>query len=644
MVDLAEQALGRGLTEGWRPDPVFTVSEWADENRVLVAETTRLHGRWRTERTPYLREIMDCLSVYSPVRHVALMKGSQIGGTELGLNFLGYIIHAAPNPTMAVYPRVEDAEDVSKSRVAPMIEATPALAERVRERVSRGSGNTISLVRFRAGFLKFSGANSAASLKSKPICNLFRDEIDEYPDDVDGQGDPLALSEVRTNTYERKKKILDVSTPTVEGASKIETLYKASDRRRYYIPCPECGHMDFLTWRDVAHHHIEFDEATPELVHMVCSGCGAAIEERHKPDMLARGEWRATAESDGRVRGYHLSALYSPLGWLSWEEILRRFLQAKKDPSLLKTWVNTVLGESWKDDRGAPPKEEVILGRAEEYAAEVPAGVGALVMSVDVQADRLEWIVKGYGADEESWLIARSAIPGDPQKAEVWEELDRVRRQTWRHESGQKLRLDIVTIDSNYKSDHVYRYCRMHSDQRVYAVRGGSVYGVPLVGRPTAKNPYGARLYTLCTSSGKDTVYARLKISPPQPGAPAPGYMHMPAWIDRDYVEQLTAERPFPKWIPRQGSVIEYRKLEGRRNEALDCEVYALAGLYILGLGFVRGLKERARRYAQPVLGLDAPGGAAAAPAPEPAPEPPAPAPRASRRPQRGGWVKGWRR
>ena len=650
-MDSATAALSRGFAAGWLPDPVILPSEWADRYLELPAETTREHGHYRIGRTPFLREPMDCLSVYSPVRHVVFMKPAQIGASTMLRALIGSFIHNTPGPIMYLNPTVELAEDASKDHISPMIQAVPELAALVRENRSRASGNTIDLKKFRGGFLKMSGANSAVSLRAKAIRFLLRDEIDAYPDDVDGEGDPLALSEERTNSYTEICKILDLSTPTIDGFSKIQKLYLTSDQRRYFIPCPECRHLDFLTWRDVAHHSIEFDEARPELTHMRCSSCHATIEERHKPWMLAEhghgglAEWRPTAESDGQVRGYHLSGLYSPLGWLPWEQLVRRFLRAKKDRSLLKVWVNTGLGETWKEDASdGPPKEEVLLARAEKYPAEVPAGVGCLVMSVDVQADRLEWIVKGYGADEESWLIARSAIPGDPLKDDVWTDLDRVRRQAWKHESGQKLRADIMTIDSNYSADRVYKYCRTHAGDRVYAVRGGNLVGVPLVGRPTANNAYRARLYTLCTGSGKETIYSRLKIGRPQAGMPEPGYMHLPEWIDRDYVEQLTAETSFPQWVPGKGTVRVWRKKEGVRNEALDCEVYALAGLHILdrgGMGFIRGLKERARRFAHPVLGLEAPAGEAAAPAPPP--EPLAPA-RASRRPQRGGWVTKWRR
>lgn len=641
-MDAAELALSRGLAAGWRPEPVLRVSEWADRHRMLVAETTREHGSWRTDRTPYLREIMDAMSVHHPARRVVFMKGAQIGGTEMALNVVGYVIHNAPGPMMYVNPTIELAEDTSKDKISPMIQATPELAKVVRENRSRASGNTILEKKFRGGFLKLAGANSAVSLRAKSIRFLLRDEIDAYPDDVDGEGDPLDLSEARTNTFSRNKKILDLSTPTIRDVSKIERAYLTSDQRRYFLACPACGHRDYLLWRDVAHHRIEFEEGRPETAHMVCSGCGAHVDEVHKPAMLAGGEWRPTAAGDGATLGYHLSALYSPLGWLSWAEIADRFLKAKKDPAKLKVWVNTCLGESWREDNDTPDAA-AILGRVERYPAEVPAGVGSLVLAVDVQADRLEWKLKGYGDGEESWLIARSAIPGDPESAQVWRDLDEVIGQEWEHESGQKLRVDITVIDSNFLADHVYRFCRARVDRRVFAVRGGGTQGQPLVGRPTASNAYRARLYTLCTDTGKEIVYGRLRISRPQPGVPSPGYMHMPDWIDEDYVAQLTAERPYRKYVRGRGSVRAWSLPGGRRNEALDQEVYALAGLYILGQGFIRGLGARAARYAQPVLGLGAPTGVPGETGP-PAPAAPATPGQHPAAPRRGGWVTRWRR
>lgn len=337
---------------------------------------------------------------------------------------------------------------------------------------------------FDGGLLIITGANSGAGLRSTPIRFLFMDEVDEYPGDVDGQGDPVALAEKCTATFSRRKVLL-TSTPTIKGLSRIEREFLDSDQRRYFLPCPRCGHMDYITWRDPAHHHIEWAEGQPTTAHMICGGCGERVEERHKTDMLARGEWRPTAASDGRTAGFHLSALYSPLGWKSWAQCAAEFLRAKEDPFRLKTWVNTVLGETW-EECGDSVEAGSLMARLERYPAEVPTGVGALVAAVDVQGDRLEVVVKGYGSAEESWLVAFTQIHGDPARETVWHELDRFLAQEFEHESGQKLRIDCTVVDSGgAHTEQVYRYARSRLGRRVFAVKGGSITGRPLVERPS---------------------------------------------------------------------------------------------------------------------------------------------------------------
>src|SRR6185503_10383204 len=278
--------------------------------RFLSSTASSEPGRWRTSRTPYLREIMDCLSPSHLAKRVVVMAGAQIGKTECGNNWIGNVIHRAPGPMLMVQPTVEVAKRVSKQRLAPMIESTPALRERVAEPRSRDSGNTVQVKEFDGGVLIITGANSSAGLRSMPIRYLFMDEVDEYPGDIDGQGDPVVLAEKRTSTFARRKVLL-TSTPTIKGLSRIEREFLDSDQRRYFVPCPHCGHMEQLTWRDPSHHRIEWEDGRPETAHMVCGACAVRVEERCKPDLLAHGEWRTTAAGDGRTAGFHLSALYS---------------------------------------------------------------------------------------------------------------------------------------------------------------------------------------------------------------------------------------------------------------------------------------------------------------------------------------------
>ncbi|HTK30721.1 MAG TPA: phage terminase large subunit family protein [Candidatus Saccharimonadaceae bacterium] len=621
-LEVYREAFASGLT----PDPDTTISQWADEHRALSEVASSEPGPWRTARTPYLREIMDALSPSHPAERVVVMKGAQIGGTECGNNWIGYVIHRAPGPMLMVQPTVEIAKRVSKQRIAPMIEATPALRERVAESRSRDSGNTVQVKEFEGGLLIITGANSGAGLRSMPIRFLFMDEVDEYPGDVDGQGDPVALAEKRTATFSRRK-ILLTSTPTIKGLSRIEREYLESDQRRYFLPCPLCQHMDYVLWRGPDHHHIEWEEKRPETAHLVCGGCGGRIDERHKTEMLAKGEWRPTATGNGRTAGYHLSALYSPLGWKSWAQCAAEFLQVKEDPFRLKTWVNTVLGETW-EERGDSVPAGSLFARLERYQAEVPVGVGVLVAAVDVQGDRLEAVVKGYGAEEESWLIAFTQLHGDPAREEIWFELDRFLGQEFEHVSGQKLRVERTVVDSGgAHTEHVYRYAKRHAGEGVFPIKGGSNTGRPLVERPSIHNRYRVPLFVLCVDTGKDLVFSRLRI--PTPG---PGFVHLPEWVDEEYLAQLTAEKMIRKYVKGRGAVRHWIKLR-ERNEALDLEVYALAALHILGQSFIRTLEGEAAKFAQTALAPVEPDIAQSAPTASSF---------IQRLPRRSGWVTGW--
>lgn len=610
------------FAEGWKPEPDLTVSQWAAEHRYLDSKASAEPGLWRNERTPYLVEIMDALSPSHPAKRVVFMSGAQVGKTECGNNWIGFTIHNAPAPTLMVQPTVEMAKRVSKQRLAPMIEASPVLQERVSEARSRDSGNTTFVKEFPGGLLILTGSNSGAGLRSMPIKNLFADEVDEYPGDVDGQGDPVSLAEKRTTTFPRRK-IFVTSTPTIKGLSKIEAEFLRSDQRRYYVPCSHCGNMDWMRWEN-----IRWEKGHTETAALMCLQCTELIPERMKTDMLAAGEWRATAEGDGTV-GFHLNGLYSPIGWTSWAEIAAEFIAAKDDVFLYKTWVNTRKGESW-EERGEMIDADSLQTRLEDYGEigeeriEVPHGVGVLVASVDVQGDRLEAKVKGYGIREESWLVAYTQIPGDPVKDETWFELDKFRRQKFLHASGQRVPVTITTVDSGGNhTEQVYKYCKSRLSERVFAIKGGSERGKPVVPqRATNRNRYRARLYVLCVDSAKEIIMSRLKIK-----EEGPGFMHLPTWVhpdhDPEYLEQLVSEKAVWRWVKNKGTVRDWIKTRDR-NEALDLEVYCLAALYILGRAYIKSLPELA-------LALSAPPGDEKDEAPAPVTQ------------RRKGWVSGWK-
>ena len=323
--DGAEDLL-RAWRDGLTPDPDLTVSAWADKHRVLSSRGANEAGPWRTSRTPYLREIMDTLSPSHPCQRVAFMKGSQVGATESGGNWIGYVIHHAPGPMLAVQPSVELAKRFSQQRIDPLIEESPVLREKVAPARSRDSGNTVLSKEFPGGILVMTGANSAVGLRSMPVRYLFLDEVDAYPPSADDEGDPVALAEARTRTFSWRRKVFLASTPTIKGLSRIEREYEASDQRRFFVPCPHCGERQWLRFE-----RLRWEKGKPETAAYHCEGCEQPIAEHHKTQMLAAGEWRpATTSADPLTIGFHLSSLYSPVGWLSWERIAREW-EASQD-------------------------------------------------------------------------------------------------------------------------------------------------------------------------------------------------------------------------------------------------------------------------------------------------------------------------
>lgn len=568
-----------------KPPPELTVSEWANRNRYLAASSAAEPGRWRTDRVPFMREIMDCLSAGSPVQDVCLMKGAQVAGSESGNNWIGYIIDQDPGPTMMVQPTVETAKNYSQKRIAPMVSSSPALRTKVNDSRSRDSGNKTLSKEFPGGFLIITGANSAAGLRSNPIKNLFLDEIDAYLPDVDGEGDPVDLAFARTRTFAMRK-VFKISTPTISGQSRIEAEYSATDQRHYFVPCPHCEHMHILEWRNFIIPKDEVGQMVPDEAFMACPECGGKLEEHHKTWMLANGKWRATAPQHAhpRKRGYHLSALYSPMGIFAWADCAEEWRKAQRDRKRLKVFVNTILGECFEEEQGEELEHEALFGRREEYEAMVPRPVLILTAGVDVQDDRLEAEVVGWGPGKESWGIEYRRFLGNPSQPLVWNDLDEYLRREFSRGDGAELKVSCCFVDSGgHHTQEVYRFARAREGRRVFAIKGRGGAGVPFVGRHTRNNKVKAALIPLGVDEGKETLWSNLKIE--QPGEP--GYCHFPSNAGRGYDEAyfkgLTSERrlltyekgrPVMRWKRKPGST--------RRNEPLDIRNYAMAALELL--------------------------------------------------------------
>jgi phage terminase large subunit GpA-like protein len=584
------------LSQAWRdgltPDPALTVSEWADRHRILSPRASAEPGRYRTDRTPYMRAIIDALSPTHPARRIVVMKSAQVGFTEGGNNWIGYVIHHAPGPMLAVQPTVELAKRFSRQRIDPLVNESPALRERVKPARSRDAGNTVLSKEFPAGLLVITGANSAVGLRSMPARYLFLDEVDAYPPSADEEGDPVALAEARTRTFSWRSKVLLGSTPTIHGLSRIEREYEASDQRRYFVPCPHCLEMQWLRFE-----RLRWDKGKPETAHYDCEFCDGRIDEHHKTAMLEAGEWRPTAEAqDPGTIGFHVSALYSPVGWLSWENIARLWEAATSDEAK-RSFKNSVLGETWVEVGEAPDWQRLYERRETWQIGTVPSGGLFLTAGADVQKDRIEVDVWAWGRGLESWLVEHVVVEGGPEQAATWEELGRLLDRTWPHAHGTRVGIAKLAIDTGYEAPAVYTWARRAGFAQVSPIKGveGFNRAAPVIG-PTyvdvseggKKLRRGARLWTIAVATFKSETYRFLRLAAPtdeeiEAGARFPaGYIHLPRGAEAEWVKQLVAEQLVTVKTKRGFTRLEWQKLR-ERNEALDCRVYARAAAWIAG-------------------------------------------------------------
>lgn len=578
----------------------LTVTQWADAHRVLSSKASGEPGRYNSARTPYLREIMDCLSADSPVESIVIKKPAQGGATELGLNWIGYVMSECPAPMLVVVPTLELRKRWVRQRLDPMLEATPNLAAIFDARRMRDGGNSEDLKDFPGGLLILGGANSPASLSSMPIRFVLLDEVDRFPWEVGDEGDPLAIIDQRLKAFVRRKRLL-ISTPTRKGESRIDLEYAASDQRSLYVPCPHCATYITLLWKhpDGA-LGLEESKITGRVWYM-CRTCGAGIEEYQKAAMLAECRW-IPKHPERKARGYHWNGLYAPIGLgYTWREMLDHWHAAQQDTTKLKAFHNTELGEVFEEDGDGVASSDV-LARAETYPEALIFDLVAAF--VDVQKDRLEFSVYGFKrhrktdgkpAAEEAWALDHVVLPGDTASAEVWDDLDAALT-----EQG----VQLAGIDAGYNTKHVLDFVASRS--WCIATKGVAGEGRPLVEderkrrqRLRHRRRKGAPIEPLGVDNGKSMLYARLRRE--QPG---PGYIHYPntAAFDAEFFAQLTAEklvtklqrgRPYREWVKQRP-----------RNEALDCAVGAIAVFHLAGVVQPR----KAERFAGESAQASAPG------------------------------------
>ena len=566
---LANCAIIKGLTR----NPIQTVTEWANEYRFLSSVSSSEPGKWQTERTPYLKEIMDCLSPNHPCERVVFMKGAQVGGTECGNNWMGFVICNVPGPMLIVNPTTETAKRTSKMRIDPAIENCPVLREKIKSPRSRDSGNTMLIKEFPGGILILTGANSPIGLRSMPVRYLFLDEVDGFPDEAGTEGDPVDLAVQRTATFNNRK-IFMVSTPTIKDASRIEQAFLEGDQRYFHVPCPHCGHYQVLRWRNVIFDPKNLTEAVYK-----CEKCEAIWHDYQKEEILKKGKWIAT-NPDGNpgVVSFHLSSLYSPHGWTSWTSIAREFLNSKDDPSRLQVWTNTKLAETWEDMAGQAIDPTSLMVRREKWGPELPKQVVILTCGVDVQDNRLELEIVGWGRGEESWSIDYHILYGDPSTPELWAQLDEVLSRKYPHSKDvPDLPIAATCIDSGgHYTDYVINYCHARRLHGVFAIKGIGGIGKP-IWPATASKSYTTKkpVYLIGVNDAKDILMRRLHLE----DSSGAGVWHFPIDRENEWFEQITNEvavkklskgRLIREWTPRKNGV---------RTEGLDCRVYAYAAL-----------------------------------------------------------------
>ncbi len=557
------------------PPPRQTVSEWAEANRYLSREYSSQHGRYRLSVVPYAREPMDCANDPT-VRSVCLMWGAQTTKTTTLENVLGYFVAPDPSPILLVQPTVDMAQAWSKERFNATVRDTPCLREVISEQKSRESGNTIQLKTFPGGNLAIIGANAPAGLAGRPRRVVLLDEVDRFPVSAGTEGDPVSLAIRRTESFWNSVIYL-TSTPTIKGASRIESEYEQTDKRHWFVPCPTCGAFQTLKWKQV-----KWPEGKPEDAYYECER-GCRWDDDFRIQAIRKGEWRPTAPFNGK-RGYYLNGIYSPFkpkrGFKSrLHQMATDFLEAKAGgPETLKVWTNTFLAETW-EEAGEKIDFSSVVNRCEDYAPDrLPNDVVLIIGGADVQKDRIEieWI--GVGNEEETWGIDDVKVIGDTEKPETWQRLGQALERKFKRADGVEIAPTALAIDIHYRPKQTRDWCQKHGTRvMVFPVFGiGSTQPTLVVDR--YNKHYGQRTWSIAGDHAKDIIFSRLKID-----MPGPRYCHFPRGFgyNDEWFKQLTSEKAVTRYVKGYPRRI-YEKSSGARNEALDKRVYQLACLDIL--------------------------------------------------------------
>ena len=558
----------------FKPPKKLSLSQWADNFAYLSAESSAEGGRWRT--LPYQKGIMDAITDPN-VEQVTVMKSARVGYSKILNHTIAYHIHQDPCPIMVCQPTIEDCQGYSKEEIAPMLRDTPCLHGLVSDPKSKDGNNTLLQKNFPGGTLSLVGSNSARGFRRVSRRIVLFDEVDGYSASAGTEGDQIKLG-IRRTEYYWNRKIVAGSTPTIKDFSRIERLFLQTNQMRYYVPCPECNHMQYLKWSNM-----KWRDNDPDTVAYACEDCGCLIPHSKKRWMVERGEWRATAPGNPKHVGFHIWAAYSYSPNASWSNLVEEFLQSKDDPEQLKTWINTILGDVWEDQYASKVGAEGLMERAslETYNQGTPPNsVLSLCLGCDVQDDRLSMSLWGIGRNEEMYLIDRKVIYGSPARADLWKQMDEVLMSEYTNEDGKKMKIDSAAIDTGgHFTQEVYQYVRERTQLGLIGVKGMGQKGKPPIGKPSKVDinfsgkalKRGVQLFPVGVDVIKSTLHNKLKDA-----EPGEGYIHFYPTITHDYFEELTAERQVLRYKHGYQERIWVKK-SNARNEALDEMVYAYA-------------------------------------------------------------------
>lgn len=568
---------------GLKPLPKTSVSQWADNYRMLSSGISAEPGKWKTSRAPYQKDIMNAFTEPG-IHRVVVKSSSQIGKSDMMNNVIGRFAHLDPCAIMMIQPTIDMAQDYSKTRIAPMIRDTKVLNNLFYDVKSRDANNTILSKVFPGGRLIMCGANSPAGLASRPIRILLADEVDRFPDSAGTEGDPVDLAAKRMTTFWNSCMGL-FSTPTNEGTSRIDEEYLAGTQEEWQHKCPNCGEYHLLRHIDMTVDYKEIKTPSGKKTVIVndvkwrCPHCGFSFSEKEMKQTPQKYISRNKDALKNGIRSFFVNGFTSP--WMTWSKIMREWLEAKGDPEREKVITNTVFGESYKQ-KGAFEDEQIFLRRRESYGAELPNGVLLLTAAIDTQDNRLEYEVVGWGKEEECWGIRKGIVLGAPNQARTWKEIDNILDKTYHFADGKGLKVVRTFIDSggHYTSD-VYNYCQKNFHKQRFAIKGRGGPGIPLIYKIAKANNAKAPLILLGVDDGKQQIMDRLSIN-----SPGPLYFHFPQdegikelsnrGYDDLYFKGIISEHK--KVYKRNGVLREvWETTKNVRNEPLDLRNYNLA-------------------------------------------------------------------